>query len=493
MTAKYSPRMREELLDLVADMRRGMSDYRSTPTGTSVALLARGALVHLTRSKKGLTRAGAEAVGVDYDELVDAVHAYALEMNESFRRCPLADEGCEFVTFGHPATPFGNHREITSDDQITYHINQGHMTLTEANFIPNIAKLTDEHRAQVAEFIEAYRKAKAHDARTGVGTGTSEARCRRALRDHTLVYVEGSEGRIDDVAVLGGVKFHVTGVSLDGWYYPNQITVYDAKIGYWPWAGPDTRIVDVEEAREAALREYMERHPGGPIEIMGRLEPEAVATPDYAVSLYMDAEHCSVYTAHDSHGWSWLGPEVSHFCDGTAVEATIPVPDDKPLCAGHPSEAEAILCDGRCAVADEEEPTTWAQYHENHPEVTASWGEQNGRPVTCPCPKCDPHGRQPKADIIVDEIPSLFPGAAPVRTYADGSQSVGPYPPLPRWNGPELPELHGPMADDHGDAVAAEASAHLRYALGDGWPGRYVRLEYVADGNLGFITEGITA
>lgn len=38
-------------------------------------------------------------------------------------------------------------------------------------------------------------------------------------------------------------------------------------------------------------------------------------------------------------------------------------------------------------------------------------------------PTCD-HG-----SVVEHETPSFFPGAGPIRTYADGCQSYGPYPP----------------------------------------------------------------
>jgi hypothetical protein len=413
MTTKYSPAMRQALRALFVESTLDVEGVKASywvNANTAAALRVRGAIAPITSTRFGLTELGAEAIGEDYDALIGRAHERALIDNANFRRCPLADEGCDFVAFGRPATPFGNHREITSDDQIVYHLNQGHIPLGNALFIPSIAHLTDDHRANAADFVEGYRLAKAHDARTGVGTGTSEGRCRRAMREDTPVYVEGSEGRIVDVAVLGGVKFHVTGVNLDGWYYANQITVYDGQ------------IADVEQAREAALREYMERHPGGQITVMDSLhlaileapqlptshcesdEPhdahnwsyfgpaafrcEGVQrrTPDYAVSVPVDVEHCAKTTQHGPHAWSWLGPQVSHFCDGSAVEAAIPVPDDAPLCAGHPSEAEAILCDGRCA------------------------------------------------DVV------------------NARQ--------------ELPELHGPVTDGRGHDIAAEADAHVRNVLG---------------------------
>jgi hypothetical protein len=398
MTAKYSPAMLDALSTVIVqhdmNLAEGVKPGYYVPTNTAVALLRRGALVGVTVNHLGITRKGAEAIGEDYNALIERAHERALIDNANFRRCPLADEGCDFVTFGRPATPFGNHREITSDDQIVYHLNQAHIPMGTALFIPSIAHLTDEHRANAADFVEDYRLAKAHDARTGVGTGTPEGRCRRAMREDTPVYVEGSEGRIVDVAMLGGVKFHVTGVNLDGWYYANQITVYDAP------------------ALPASHCESDEPHDAHDWSYFGsaafRCEGVQRRTPDYAVSVPVDVEHCAKVAQHGPHAWSWLGPQVSHFCDGSAVEAAIPVPDDV---------------------------TTWAQYHENHPEVAANWGEQNGRPVTCPCPKCDPHGRQPKADIIVNARQ-------------------------------ELPELHGPVTDGRGHDIAAEADVHVRNALG---------------------------
>jgi hypothetical protein len=464
--AKYSPTMLRALRALHAPSEldaEGVKRSYWINTNTAVALRARGALVNITGSRYGITREGAEAVGIDYDATIERAHEQALIDNVNFRRCPLADVGCDFVTFGRPATPFGHHREITSDDQVAYHVNQAHIPMGEALFIPSITQLTDEHRANVAQFVEAYRQAKAYDARTGVGTGTSEARCRQAKRNHTLVYVEGAEGRIDDVAVLAGVKFHVTGVNLDGWYYPNQLTIYDG------------RVRDVEAAREAAHAEYFDwtgQHPVGRImsfrdleemdhnqalgqrdywyesgsisDIRRRIDADVAAVWDqahaehaallaitkYAVNVPVDVEHCAAVDAHEPHAWSWLGPQVSHFCDGSVVDAAIPVADD------------------------EQPTTTWAQYHENHPEVAASWGEQNGRPVNCGCPKCDPDGLQPRPDIFVD-----------------------------------LPQLRGPVTDGRGHDIAEEADEHLRHTLGDSWPGVFGGfVSVLADGNLGFTT-----
>jgi len=34
---------------------------------------------------------------------------------------------------------------------------------------------------------------------------------------------------------------------------------------------------------------------------------------------------------------------------------------------------------------------TWATFRANHPEVLASWGEQNGRDPKCRCHLCGPH------------------------------------------------------------------------------------------------------
>lgn len=414
-TAKYSPTMLQALRNVFAP---GASDRESegvkghywTNANTAVALMSRGALVNLSSSRQGITREGADAIGADYDALISRAHEQALIDNANFRRCPLADEGCDFVAFGRPATPYGNHQEITSDDQITYHLNRGHMPMTEASFITSIAHLTDEYRTQVAEFVEAYRAAKAHDARTGVGTGTSEARCRRAKREGTLVYVEGSEGRIDDVAVLGGVKFHVTGVSLDGWYYPNQITVYD---------GPADAQEDAISTYADNLTATHDREAQAAVEASGsatasqnRDYAERGANTDYAVDIPVKGpQRCNRTELHGPHVWSWLGPDPSWYCCGT---------------------------DEIMPQADPEQPTTtWAQYHENHPEVAASWGEQNGRRVNCGCPKCDPDGLQPRPDILVDD-----PHHA-------------------------LPELYGPVADDHGSPLLRTAAQIIGRTLGE--------------------------
>lgn len=34
----------------------------------------------------------------------------------------------------------------------------------------------------------------------------------------------------------------------------------------------------------------------------------------------------------------------------------------------------------------------WARYYRAHPEVVASWGEQNGRQPNCGCPACVAEG-----------------------------------------------------------------------------------------------------
>lgn len=34
---------------------------------------------------------------------------------------------------------------------------------------------------------------------------------------------------------------------------------------------------------------------------------------------------------------------------------------------------------------------TWDRYRANHPDVLASWAQQNGRQPTCTCPRCKPH------------------------------------------------------------------------------------------------------
>ena len=44
----------------------------------------------------------------------------------------------------------------------------------------------------------------------------------------------------------------------------------------------------------------------------------------------------------------------------------------------------------------------WREYHINHPEVSASWGEQNGRWPNCTCIECDPGGLLPTPDIAVE-------------------------------------------------------------------------------------------
>ncbi|TDC02643.1 hypothetical protein E1091_00130 [Micromonospora fluostatini] len=42
----------------------------------------------------------------------------------------------------------------------------------------------------------------------------------------------------------------------------------------------------------------------------------------------------------------------------------------------------------------------WVRYFANHPEVVASWGEQNDRWPNCSCPKCDPEGLLPRPNIM---------------------------------------------------------------------------------------------
>ena len=52
---------------------------------------------------------------------------------------------------------------------------------------------------------------------------------------------------------------------------------------------------------------------------------------------------------------------------------------------------------------DETFEQAWARYRANHPDVAASWGQQNGRWPKCTCPPCDPEKRRPRPDIVVDQ------------------------------------------------------------------------------------------
>lgn len=49
----------------------------------------------------------------------------------------------------------------------------------------------------------------------------------------------------------------------------------------------------------------------------------------------------------------------------------------------------------------------WARYRTNHPEVLASWGEQNGRWPNCACKPCDPEQLIPRPNIL----PASEPGS----------------------------------------------------------------------------------
>lgn len=100
--------------------------------------------------------------------------------------------------------------------------------------------------------------------------GLSEREARACLAGDTAVTVEGSEGRIDDVAVLGGVKFHVTGVNLDGWYYSRQIRLAKA--------------------------------------------PTTPARP--AVDFEVRPQSCDRDDTHTMHVWSHLGPDPVWLCYG---------------------------------------------------------------------------------------------------------------------------------------------------------------------------------
>ena len=47
----------------------------------------------------------------------------------------------------------------------------------------------------------------------------------------------------------------------------------------------------------------------------------------------------------------------------------------------------------------------WDMYFTNHPTVLASWGHQNGRPMTCPCAACDPRQvRRDSAKLPVEPL-----------------------------------------------------------------------------------------
>lgn len=330
-TAKYSPTMLRALRSVCAP---GASDREPegvkgaywTNTNTAVALLTRGALVNVAFNRQGITREGAEAIDVDYDAMIERAHDQALVDNANFRRCPLVDEGCDFTAFGRPATPYGHHREVTSDDQITYHLNQAHLSMGSALFIASITHLTDEHRANAAEFVEAYRKAKAY------------------TDPDSLPDPDGT----------------------------NELPVPNG-----PW------FEKGQSATASQNRDYVEHG----------------ANVDYVVDIQVKGpQRCKRTELHGPHVWSWLGPGPTWYCCGTDA-------DLKPQ--GDPGQSTA---------------------------------------------------ERPLSEIVVSETPSLFPGGAPVRTYADDSQSVGPYPPLPH--------LHGPVADDHGDPLATVKQI-LDRALGD--------------------------
>jgi hypothetical protein len=42
------------------------------------------------------------------------------------------------------------------------------------------------------------------------------------------------------------------------------------------------------------------------------------------------------------------------------------------------------------SMAGRRRSPAWIRYYRNHPEVSATWGEQNGREPTCTCAACSP-------------------------------------------------------------------------------------------------------
>lgn len=331
----------------------GVKPWSALPANTAVALRTRGAIVNVAHSHFGLTEIGAEAIGVDYDAMIERAHDAALAMNTAFRRCPLADEGCDFTSFGRPATPFGHYREITSDDQITYHVNAAHIPMQDAIFMTHIGHVTDEVREHVRQWLVRERADRAaaavmdrYDARiTDVEQARAEARYEYIERAKTTPGLHAIMDGLD----LAKFKRQFCRVCLAS-SVPAVTLTFDNGERRLHWCAE--HIDDAERYRAHS-------------------DQATPAASTYAVDVPVDYQRCEKPEPHSAHAWSLLGPAVSHFCGGHKLAET-------------------------------------------HVALPVLHG-----PIT------DDHGAE-----LVDESPSFFAGAAPVRTYADGCWSVGPYPPL---------------------------------------------------------------
>lgn len=271
MTVKYSPKMLRELRKLHASTcsdaeGEGVKGSYWINANTAVALLNRGAITNITSTRIGITRTGAEVIDVDYDALIGRAHERALIDDANLRRCPFRLDGCDFVAFGSPGTPFGHYKNITSEDQILWHVGMSHMSLHSFPSL-SIIRMTDEHRAMVREFVDAYEQAKAYVAPAD-DESTGEARERRerlAERDH--------EEQMHSVP---------------------------------------PKVVCINSQTHAAHRIAGTPRTWCP----GYTEP--VKAPTYAVDIPLQGvEHCANDHAHHPHVWSHLGPEPTWYCDGT--------------------------------------------------------------------------------------------------------------------------------------------------------------------------------
>lgn len=73
----------------------------------------------------------------------------------------------------------------------------------------------------------------------------------------------------------------------------------------------------------------------------------------------------------------------------------------------------------------------WVKDRERRRQRRADLAEKGYDPTEGPAPDLAlrTEGDDTEEPVVVDESPSLFPDAGPVRTYLDGSQSYGPYQP----------------------------------------------------------------
>lgn len=185
-----------------------------------------------------------------------------------------------------------------------------------------------------------------------------------------------------------------------------------ATAGKLPPLNLDVRL-PLDEAYDAATEEYKDRiAPFGPFNLMTEL-PVAVGavvqlTPSghrYAVT------HASPYAVSLIRGrFSWFGSPCS-------VERVIELAPTSPLAKcehGYATEGRIEDCPAGCATPA-------------------------AKPVA---------GRiESLLRSGVTEIPSTFKGADPVRTYADGSQSFGPYPPADPTAHPSDADVYRAIAD----------------------------------------------